>query len=47
MSTEEIVFAGFLVFICIAAPVVYWIGKREEEEDEKYFKEQFKKQNKK
>jgi hypothetical protein len=47
MSTEEILFVGFLIFICTAAPIVYWISKKEEEDDEKYFREQFKKRNQK
>lgn len=47
MSTEEILFVGFLILICTAAPVIYWLAKKEEEEDEKYFRDLYKKQNKK
>jgi hypothetical protein len=36
MKSEEIIFVVFLIFICVSSGVVYYLGRKEEDEADNY-----------
>ena len=42
MKTELVFMIVFLSVICIASPIIYWMGKKEEEEIDRELRDRYK-----